>query len=40
MDSIWAIVFMGVVFILIGLGFIVYDIYAKRSAKKPSSKRA
>ena len=40
MASMWAIIFMGIVFILIAVGFIVYDLLAKRSAKKPSSKSA
>lgn len=38
MDAMWAIIFFGAVFILVGLGAIVYDNLAKRSARNPSSK--
>jgi len=38
MDAMWAIVFFGAVFILVGLGAIVYDSLAKRSARSSSSK--
>lgn len=34
----WAIIFFGVVFIFVALGFIIYDSYAKRSAKNTPSK--
>jgi hypothetical protein len=40
MDAMWAIIFMGGVFILVGFGAIAYDELAKRSNRNPSSKKA
>ncbi len=38
MDAMWAIIFMGAAFVLVALGFIIYDGYAKRSTKNSSSR--
>ena len=40
MDAMWAIIFMGAAFALMGFGFIAYDELAKRSNRKSSSKNA
>ena len=37
MDAMWAIIFMGAAFALMGLGFIIYDALAKRSTRNASS---